>query len=99
MIEVFKDVPNYEGIYQVSNFGNVKSLSRIIINRGAKYSCEEKLMKPLKTKTYKEFKVVQQAKFLTKKPIDVNKDELIKKLAFRELNLRLKIYKLTKNKK
>ena len=25
MIEVFKDVPNYEGIYQVSNFGNVKS--------------------------------------------------------------------------
>ena len=26
MIEVFKDVPNYEGIYQVSNFGNVKSL-------------------------------------------------------------------------
>ena len=50
MIEVFKDVPNYEGIYQVSNFGNVKSLSRIIVNRGAKYSCEEKLMKPLKTK-------------------------------------------------
>ena len=50
MIEVFKDVPNYEGIYQVSNFGNVKSLSRIIVNRGAKYYCEEKLMKPLKTK-------------------------------------------------
>ena len=50
MIEVFKDVPNYEGIYKVSNFGNVKSLSRIIVNRGAKYSCEEKLMKPLKTK-------------------------------------------------
>ena len=50
MIEVFKDVPNYEGIYQVSNFGKVKSLSRIIINRGAKYSCEEKLMKPSKTK-------------------------------------------------
>ena len=26
MIEVFKDVPNYEGIYKVSNLGNVKSL-------------------------------------------------------------------------
>ena len=25
MIEVFKDVPNYEGIYQISNFGRVKS--------------------------------------------------------------------------
>ena len=26
MNEIFKDVPEYEGIYQVSNFGNVKSL-------------------------------------------------------------------------
>ena len=28
MIEIWKDIPNYEGIYQVSNLGNVKSLSR-----------------------------------------------------------------------
>lgn len=28
--EVFKDIPGYEGIYQVSNLGNVKSLSRNI---------------------------------------------------------------------
>ena len=37
MIEVFKDVPNYEGIYQVSNFGNVKSLKwkkEIIMKQG-----------------------------------------------------------------
>jgi hypothetical protein len=26
MKEIFKDIPNYEGIYQVSNLGNVKSL-------------------------------------------------------------------------
>jgi hypothetical protein len=26
--EIWKDVPNYEGIYQVSNLGNVKSLPR-----------------------------------------------------------------------
>lgn len=26
--EIFKDIPNYEGVYQVSNLGNVKSLSR-----------------------------------------------------------------------
>jgi hypothetical protein len=25
-IEIWKDIPNYEGIYQVSNLGNVKSL-------------------------------------------------------------------------
>lgn len=29
-MEVWKDVINYEGFYQVSNFGNVRSLDRII---------------------------------------------------------------------
>ena len=29
MKEIFKDIPNYEGLYQVSNFGRVKSLRRI----------------------------------------------------------------------
>ena len=28
MNEIFKDIPNYEGIYQVSNLGNVRSLER-----------------------------------------------------------------------
>lgn len=28
--EIFKDIPNYEEYYQVSNFGRVKSLSRIM---------------------------------------------------------------------
>lgn len=35
--EIFKDVPNYEGIYQVSNLGNVKSLKwkkEIIMKQG-----------------------------------------------------------------
>jgi len=30
--EIFKDIPKYEGIYQASNFGRVKSLSRKTIN-------------------------------------------------------------------
>lgn len=29
-MEEWKDVPGYEGIYQVSNFGNIKSLDRCI---------------------------------------------------------------------
>jgi hypothetical protein len=33
MSEYFKDIPNYEGLYQVSNLGRVKSLSREI-NQG-----------------------------------------------------------------
>ena len=28
MIEIWKDIPNYEGLYQVSNLGNVKSLGK-----------------------------------------------------------------------
>ena len=28
-IEIWKDIPNYEGLYQVSNLGRVKSLERI----------------------------------------------------------------------
>lgn len=30
MTEVWKDIEGYEGIYQVSNFGNVRSLDRIV---------------------------------------------------------------------
>jgi hypothetical protein len=29
--EVFKDIPNYEGKYQISNLGRVKSLKRIVV--------------------------------------------------------------------
>lgn len=28
--EIWKDIPGHEGLYQVSNLGNVKSLDRII---------------------------------------------------------------------
>ena len=28
--EIWKDIPNYEGIYQISNKGRVKSLTRTI---------------------------------------------------------------------
>ena len=49
-IEVWKDVVGYEGIYQVSNFGNVKSISRIIIHRNTNTLLNEKLLKPAKCK-------------------------------------------------
>ena len=26
--EIWKDIPNYEGLYQASNLGNIKSLKR-----------------------------------------------------------------------
>lgn len=36
MKEVFKDIPNYKGYYQVSNLGNVKSLDRVITYKNNK---------------------------------------------------------------
>lgn len=42
--EIWKDVPNYEGIYQVSNHGRVKSLSRLINWRGVKKPTKEKIL-------------------------------------------------------
>lgn len=30
-MEIFKDVPGYEGMYQVSNLGKVKSLERLVL--------------------------------------------------------------------
>ena len=34
MKEIWKDIPNYEGYYAVSNFGQVKSVERTIKNSG-----------------------------------------------------------------
>ena len=35
MIEVWKDIQGYEGLYQVSNFGNVRGLDRVIYGNGS----------------------------------------------------------------
>jgi hypothetical protein len=31
-MEIWKDIPDYEGFYQVSNLGNVRSLDRVVVN-------------------------------------------------------------------
>ena len=48
MQEVWKDIKGYEGLYQISNFGNVKSLCRIV-KRGTNYKpvCERLLKSSL----------------------------------------------------
>lgn len=37
MIEIWKDIKEYEGLYQVSNLGRIKSLARINSNRNKKH--------------------------------------------------------------
>jgi hypothetical protein len=51
--EIWKDVPNYEGLYMVSNLGNVKSLERVVRhNLGGDKILKEKLLKPHFSKKY-----------------------------------------------
>lgn len=45
MIEEWKDIKGYEGHYQISNKGNVKSLKRIVDNGRGKYTRSERMLK------------------------------------------------------
>ena len=45
MKEIWKDVLGYEGLYQVNNYGNVKSLSRTITKGNITYVTKDKLLK------------------------------------------------------
>lgn len=49
-MEKYIDCKGYEGIYKVSNYGNVKSLSRYIENGNGGYYSKEKLLKPTENK-------------------------------------------------
>jgi len=40
-LEIWKDIPGYEGVYQISNLSRIKSLSRIILKNG-KYPFKSK---------------------------------------------------------
>lgn len=44
--EIWKDIPGYEGHYQVSNLGNVKSLSRRISLYRGSFISKERILKP-----------------------------------------------------
>jgi len=66
MIEIWKDIPNYEGIYQVSNLGNVKSLSRENYSgKGMKISKERILKQHLDNRYYYQVKLYKDKKLKT----------------------------------
>lgn len=52
MQEEFRDIPGYEGIYQVSNFGRVKSLARETSNGTGVYISKEKILTQFINKCY-----------------------------------------------
>ena len=44
-MEIWKSIEGYEGLYEVSNFGNVKSLSRTITKGNITYVTKDKILK------------------------------------------------------
>jgi len=51
-MEVWKDIKDYEGYYQISNLGRVKSLNRLVNNHsGFKKNIKEKILKNSISKT------------------------------------------------
>ena len=46
MQEIWKDIIGYEGFYQISNLGRVKSLARVCGTSAKKYTCVERILKP-----------------------------------------------------
>lgn len=54
MKEIWKDIKGFEGLYQVSSFGRVKGLERMVKNRnGYRYKKELILTDRLTNKGYK----------------------------------------------
>lgn len=63
-IEIWKDIINYEGIYQVSNYGSVKSLDRYITRRnGVIYFKKGDLITPMENEDgYYQLKLCENGK-------------------------------------
>ena len=45
-VEIWKDIENYEGLYQVSNFGRVRSLDRVVRRNKGFGLCKGRVLKP-----------------------------------------------------
>ena len=70
--EIWKDITEYKGLYQVSNLGNVKSLPKFINNSPKSeligYYSKEKILKPFKNpKGYQLVKLYKNKHKCTKK--------------------------------
>lgn len=65
MKEIWKDIKGYEGLYQVSNLGRVKSLKRILKHKttyGGIYTVKGKILKPKEDKGYYRYSLSNNGK-------------------------------------
>lgn len=63
MEEIFKDVPGYEGFYQISNLGNIKSMPIKRVNGTGCYISKEKKLSPVLVNGYYQLKLYKNKKY------------------------------------
>lgn len=67
MSEEWKDIKGYEGLYQVSNKGNIKSLSRIVgTKKCGRHKLKERILKPCKCGKYYSVTLCKNNKIVRK---------------------------------
>lgn len=57
MVEIWKDIPGYEGEYMVSSYGRIRSLDRYRLNGNGYRKCSGKILKPKSTRTQPYYQV------------------------------------------
>lgn len=62
MKEIWKDIKDYEGYYQISNLGRVKTLERITIIPNAKRLEKERILKLNERNNYKTIQLIKNNK-------------------------------------
>jgi len=66
-VEIWKDVAGYEGLYQVSSWGNIKSLDRKVVRFDGKIKTFKKVERSLGLKSYKTVGLSKEGKRKTHK--------------------------------
>lgn len=65
IIEIWKDIPGYEGIYQVSNTAKVKGLKRFFVRNGVNVWLPEMVLIGTKSRGYYTFRLCKNGKTKT----------------------------------
>ena len=63
MKEIWKDIEGYEGIYQVSNFGRVKSLDRYVLRNGNSLFVKGIVLSQLNNRGYLAVRLCNSGKY------------------------------------
>ena len=62
--EVWEDIEGYEGLYQVSTYGRIKSLERELFNGRGYYTATEKIKTPSLHKNYLQIKLYRDNTYI-----------------------------------